>query len=35
VDQTDFLNMGPLKCSDKKCESSEIKEVHFGSSNRN
>jgi DNA-binding response OmpR family regulator len=35
VDQTDFLNMGPLKCSNKNCESSVIKEVCFGSSNRN
>ncbi|HUU27775.1 MAG TPA: response regulator [archaeon] len=29
-DLIDMLNMRPLKCTDKNCESSEIKEVFFG-----
>lgn len=34
ADQIDMLNMRPLKCADKSCESSEIKEVHFGPKGR-
>ena len=30
VDRIDMLNLGPIKCSDKNCESSELKKIHFG-----